>query len=129
MGHVGDNFTRLINHLIQLCHLDVQRFIDSLGLLEGELVLLHQLIDIHPIARGRGDATGGGVGLLQQTELLQIGHLITNGGGGHIQAGQLQNGFGAYRFGCLNVAFHHSAQNTFLALGQFHAGSSPLENA
>ena len=89
MGHTGDQFARLVDDLVQLRHLAMQGFVDALGLLNGEFVLLHQFIDVDPVAGRRGDTSGGGVGLLQQAQLFQARQFVAHGGGRYLQPGQL----------------------------------------
>ena len=42
--------------LVQLPHLQVQGLVEPPGLLDRQAVVVHQLVDVHPVALGRGDA-------------------------------------------------------------------------
>ena len=106
---------------VQLLHLQVQRVVYALGLLNGELLAAHQLVDIEPVAGRGGDPSGGGVGLFQQSQLRQVGHLVADGGGGHIQSGQLRHRLGAHRLGRGDIGLYNGAQDTFFSVCQFQA--------
>ena len=79
--------------------------VDAFRLLHGELVLVHQLIDIEPVTLGGGDASGRGVRLFQIALLLQIRHVVADGCGGDVELGQVGHRLGADGLGGLDVAF------------------------
>ena len=103
----------------------MERLVDLAGFLHAQPLLFHQFIDIQTIALGGGHSSSGGVGLLQITQLRQIGQFIANGGGGHIQVKLLLKGFGTHRFCGLDIAFHHGLQNFLFALSQRHRSHLP----
>ena len=116
IGELGHHPARLVQHPVQLPHPHGQGLVDALGLLEGELVLLHQLVDIEPVALGRRDAPGGGVGLFQQAHRLQIRHFVADGGGGYLHIDGGGDGLGTHRLRRLDVALDDGAENPFFAL-------------
>ena len=124
LGQLGDDLPRLRHHLVHFPDFEVESFVDLLGLLHGQPVLLHEFVHIQPVSLGRGNPSGGGMGLFQVTQGLQLRHLIADGGGGDLQAGADHNGFGAHRFGGLYVVFYHRAKDLFFALRQFHSQAS-----
>ena len=102
--------------------------VDLLCLLQAEALLLHQLIDIQPVALGGGYPPGGGVGLLQIAQLRQVGQIVADGGGGYVQLGQLHQRLGAHRLSRLNVAFHDGAQNFLFPVSKAQGtASSPKD--
>ena len=122
VGQPGHHPARLVQHPVQLLHLQAQGLVHALGLLQGELVLLHQLVDVEPVALGRGDAPGGGVGLLQQAHGLQIRHVVADGGRGDLHTDAVGNGLGAYRLRRLDIALDDGAENPFFPFSQIHSG-------
>ena len=124
VGELGHHASRLVDHLVQLPHFQVQRLVDLLCLLQAQPLLLHQLVDVQPVALGGGNPPGGGVGLLQIAQLRQLGQLVADGGGGDLYARQLRQRLGAHRLRRLDVAFHHGAQNFLLSLGQLQWAAS-----
>ena len=59
-----------------------------------------ELLDVHAEGARRGDATGGGVRLLEQACVCEFGHLVADGGRAHSGAacaGSARDGAGAYR--------------------------------
>ena len=124
VADLGEHLARPVDDPVQLLHFQVQRVVDTLGLLHGELVLTHELIDVEPVAHGGGDPSGGGVGLFQITHLGQIGHLISYGGGGDVQSRLLGHGLGTYRLGGGDVDLYDGPQNTLFPIGQLHSLTS-----
>ena len=86
---------------------------------------IHQLVDVEPVAGGGGDAPGGGVGLLQIALLGEVGHLVADGGGGHVQPGQLGHGLGAHRLGGGDVGLHYGAEDSLFPVRQCHGTHRP----
>ena len=117
---LGDDLSGLTHHLVHLANFQVQRLVDLLRLLHGQPVLFHQLVHIQPVALGRRDAPGRGVGLFQVAQVLQLRHLVADGSRRDLQASAGHNGFGADRFRGLYVVFDDRAKDLFLALRQFH---------
>ena len=64
VADLGEHLARPVDHPVQLLHFQVQRVVDALGLLHGELVLTHELVDVEPVAHGGGNPSGRSVGLL-----------------------------------------------------------------
>ena len=120
VGELTHQLARLVNDPVQLPHLQVHGLIDPLGLLKGELVLFHQLVDVEAVAQWRGNPSGGGVGLLQVAQLLQGRHLIADGGGAAVQVRQLSDDLGTHRLGGFNIMLYHCAKNLSSALGHLH---------
>ena len=120
VADLGEDLAGLVDDPVQLLHLQVQRSVDPLRLLKGQLVLPHQLVDIQTVTCGGGDPPGGGVRLFQQPHLGQVCHLIANGGGGHIQSSQLGDGLGAHRLGGVDIGLHDGPQDPLFPVGQFH---------
>ena len=87
---------------------------------------VHQLVHIQAIARGGGDASGGGVGLFQQPQFRQVGHLISDGGGGHIQPGLLGHDLRAHRLGGLDIGLYNGLQYSLFPFCQFHCAAVPF---
>ena len=75
---IGDNLADLGNHRVKLLHPQLHGLIHALGLIDGEAVVLHQLVDIEPVTSGRRNAPGGGMGLLQIAHGGQIRHLVAD---------------------------------------------------
>ena len=122
VADLGEHLSRLIQAPVQLLHLQVQRLVDPLGLLDGQLMLAHQLIDVQPVAHRGGHPPGGGVGLLQIPHLGEVGHLIANGG--DVQAGLLGHGLGAHRLRRDDVDLHDGPQDPLFPVGQLHTLTS-----
>ena len=118
LGQFGHHLARLVDDPVQSLHLHVEGAVDALGLLHGQLVVVHQLVDIEPIAFGGGDAPRGGVGLFQIAHGGKLRHLVADGGGGDIQVRGLGDGLGTHRFGVLNEALHDGAEYFLFSLGQ-----------
>ena len=97
---------------------NAQKRAAELDHLKGELVIIHQLVDIEPVALGGGDAPSGGVGLLQVALVLQIGHVVADGGGGHIQPRPLGHRLGAYRLGVLDIELNDGPEDLLFSLAQ-----------
>ena len=55
VADLGEDFARPVDDPVQLLHLYVQRVVDALGLLHGQPVLAHELIDVQPVAQRGGD--------------------------------------------------------------------------
>ena len=52
-------------------------------------LLLHQMFNIEPIAFAAGNSSAGSMGLFQQTDVLQYGHLIADGCAGTVEVRRL----------------------------------------
>ena len=103
----ADGLARLRHHPVQLLHLQRQRSVELLRLRHAELLALHQLVDVQPVALGGGDASGGGVGLLQIALLHQIRKLVADGGRADPPAHLGGDGLGANRLRGGDVILHH----------------------
>ena len=125
IGHFGDHLAHLGDDLIHFLHFQFQRLVQTLGLIHAQPIILHQLIHIQPVAGRGGDASGRGVGLLQQAHLGQVRHLVADGGGTAVNAGHGGQSLGADRLSGLDIMIHDGAEDFFLSLRQFH-GKSPL---
>ncbi len=87
--------------------------------------MLHQFVDVQPIALGGGDPPGGGVRLLQIAHFRQIRQLIANGGRADLSGHPLGNGLGAHRLRRRHIFFHDDLQYLLFSIGHFHI-VSPL---
>ena len=108
------------HHLVDLLHLAAQRGADLLRLLAGNGSALHQLVDVQPVALGRGHAPRRGVGLLQIAHLHQIRQLVAHGGGADLVGHPLHNGLGADRLGRPDVLLRDDLQYLLFSIRQFH---------
>ena len=68
----GHHLAGLGDHLIGALQLLPQRVVDLGGLLGGDGLALHQLVDVQPVAQRGGDPSGAGVGLLQIAHVAQL---------------------------------------------------------
>ena len=113
---------------VQLPHLQVKRLIEPPGLLDRQAVIVHQLVDIDAVALGGGDPPCGGMGLLQQAQLLQVRHLVADSGRGDVQAGRGGHGLGAHRLRRLDIVFDDGAEDFFLPVAQVHTALTFFSN-
>ena len=127
VGHVRGDASHVLHHLVQLLDLDVQAAVDLLGLLDGELAALHQLVDIEPVALRRGDATRAGVGLFQVAEAGELCQLVADGGGGNVQPCLFGDQLAAHRLGVGDVLIHHRREDLLFSLADLHS-RSPLRS-
>ena len=79
-GELPRKLARIRHQAVELLHFLVQAGVDGLGLLQGELLALHKLVDVETVPLRRGDAPGGGVGLLKITQRRELGELVADGG-------------------------------------------------
>ena len=124
VADLGEHLARPVDDPVQLLHLQVQRVVDALGLLHGQLVLTHELVDVEPVAHGGRNPSGRGVGLLQITQFGEVGHLISYGGGGDVQSGLLCHGLGTYRFRGGDIDLNNGPQDSLFSIGQLHTLAS-----
>ena len=117
----GSHLPRPSHHLIDLLHPAAQSGGDLLGLLACDGLVLHELVDIQPVALGRRDTPGGGVGLLQIAHLLQVRQLVAHGGGADLAGHPLHNGLGADGLGRLDVALGDDLQYLLFSICHFHS--------
>ena len=68
------------HHTVKLDHLVVEAAVYLLRLLNGKLLLFHELVDIQPVARGSGDTSGRCVRLLEIAHRGQLRELAADGG-------------------------------------------------
>ena len=117
----GDHLPHLGDGLVEFLQLVVHDLTEGLGLVPAQPVVLHQLVDIEPVSRRGGDPSGGGVGLLQQALLRQVGQFVSDrcGGIGHIRL--CRDGLGAHRLCRRHIAVHHSTQDLLLTVREIHA--------
>ena len=116
----GDQLPRLGDDAVQLPHPAPQGLTDGGGLLVGDGAALHQLVDVQPVALGRGNPARRGVGLLQVAQLREVRQLVADSGGAEVPAHGLSNELGAHRFGGVNVPLGDHLQYLLLSGGQFH---------
>jgi hypothetical protein len=88
-----------------------------------------QLVDIGAVAGLAGDAAGRGVGLGEQSPLLEGSHGRTHRGGAGPQAKAAHQGFAAHGFGGVDVMLHRCLQNLLLAGGKALQGWAVLQPA
>ena len=122
--HPGHHLADLGDHVVELLHLAFHGLIDRARLVDGQAVILHQLVHIKPVSRRARYAPGGGMRLLEQAKACQLGHLIADGRGGEVHAGHLRDGFRAHRLRGADVFIHDCTQDLFLPFRQFHVRSS-----
>ena len=58
----------------------VEAPVDLFRLLQGELLALHELVDVHPVALRRRNPARGGVRLLEIAHGGQLGELVADRG-------------------------------------------------
>ena len=118
VGHLGGEPAHVGDRGVQLPELLLQAAVHVLRLLEGELLLLHQLVDIHTVTHRGGHAAGGGVRLLQIAHRDQLRKLVADRGGGAVQRAALSDGFAADRLGGADIFVHDRGQNLLFSLAQ-----------
>ena len=116
----GYGLACLRDDTVQFLHLQLERLVDALRFVNGELLALHQLVDVQAIASGGRDPAGRGMGLLQIAQLHQIRQLVADGGGGDLRAHLGGDGLGANRLRGADVVLDHDLQYLFLSACQFH---------
>ena len=94
---LGGKAAYVADGVVQLLKLLVHAAVKLLRLLQTQLLPLHQLVDVHPVARGGGDAAGGGVGLLKIAQTCKLGKLVADGGRGTAYRIVLRDGLAAHR--------------------------------
>ena len=90
---------RALQDGLHIGHQVVHMALDQLTLVLGDVLLLHEVVHIDTVANVRGHAATAGVGMGQQTLVLQVGHGVADGGGAQIQVLQLGQGAAAHRIG------------------------------
>ncbi len=80
-----------------------------------ELLGLHEVVHIVAVTLLRGDAPGRGMGLIDEVQLGESRHIISNGCGRDRYAEFAEQCLGAHRFTSGNVLFHNGTQNFFSA--------------
>ena len=111
VGELGDQLAHLGQGSIEFLEPDLHGLVEALGLVNGEPVVLHQLVDIQTVAGRGGDAPRGSVGLLQKTQAGELRHLIAHGGRGEVHIRHGGDGFGADGLGRADIAVHDGAQD------------------
>ena len=126
VAHQGGNRpARLNQQPVQLLHFQLEGLVDLLRLRQGEALLLHQLVDVEPVALGRRHPPGGGVGLLQVAQLRQVGQLVADGGGADAAPHLGGDGLGPHRLGSADVVLHHHFQYLPFSVRKLHTVSPP----
>ena len=117
IGEAGNQLPNLGDGLIKFLKPVIHCLREFLGFVPAHAVILHQLVDIKPIAGRGGDTPCGGMGLFQEPFLGERCQLVANGGGGKIHARHGGDGFRANRFGGLDITIYHGPEYFFLPLG------------
>ena len=119
----GHHLAGFGDHLIGSLQFLPQGIVDLGSLLVGKGLALHQLVDVQPVAFGRRDTAGAGMGLLQIAHVAQFRQFVADGGGADLFRHPLRDGLGAKRLGGVDIAFHHDLQYLLFSRCQFHSTS------
>ena len=122
---LADQLADLTHGAVEFLHPQLHGLIDGLRLVHAQAVILHQPVDVKPIAGRGGNAPGGGVRLLKKAQICQLGHLVADGRGGEIHARQRGNGLRADRLGGSDVKIDDRLENFLLSLGKLHCPHLP----
>ena len=124
------------HHVVKLHHLVVKAAVYLLRLFDGELLLFHELVDVHSVACGSGDAPGRGVRLLEISHRGQLRELVADGGRAAAQVCDARNGFAAHRLRGFYILLDQCTEyflfpfaDTHLALNLFVCWHSRLTSA
>ena len=82
VGQTGQHLGGVIHHVFHLPHAPQEVAAHCIFAVHMEAAGLQQLIHIQTVRLGRGHAARRHMGLIQVTQLLQVAHLIADGGGG-----------------------------------------------
>ena len=86
-------------------------------------LLLHQMFNIEPIAFAAGNSSTGSMGLFQQTDVLQYGHLIADGCAGTVEVQEAHQRLGADRLSSSCKLIYDCLEDVNLPLCQHHRHS------
>lgn len=86
--------------------------------LNGDAGFRQQRVHVVPVSHRTGNASGGGVRLMQQSSALKRPHGGANGGGAGGNAEALHQGAAAHRLHRVDVVVHRRLKHLFLPKGQ-----------
>ena len=122
--HLRDELADLGDDLVDLLHLELHRLVDGLGLVGGQAVVLHQLVDVQPVS-GRGrDPSGRGVRLLEIAERGEVRHFVADRCGGKVHVRHLRDRLGRDRFRRADIKIYDRPQDLLFPIGKLHVCSS-----
>ena len=110
----------MLNGLLKV-HSGVMKTVGDYGLLLlRKLRFIHQLIDIQPVCLVRRNTSCGCVGMSKISHLLQVSHLISDGGRAVVKSLFLGERSGAYRFSRPDIVTDNGLQYLKFSFAQFH---------
>ena len=122
-----EDFRHLAEHVFQPVHpVDDQCGGRSILFLQRFILFLYNLIHVKPVSLIRRNPARRCMRLYDIPHLLQVRHLIADGGGTELQIRIPRDGSGTYRFSGLEVGLDNCFQNLYLSLIQFHGSSCCL---
>ena len=120
VGELGNEPAHVADRVVKLLHLLVHTAVHLLRLLQRELLLFHQLVDVHPVAQRGGHTAGRGVRLFEIAQRHKLRKLVAYRRRRAAKPCVLRDGLAADRLRGLDIFVDHSGKYFLFPIAYDH---------